>query len=201
MAGDPHNLRRYSDGQKTCFDEALGEIQAGSKRGHWIWYMIPTPPFVVDGVEKGSPQNVEYALRTDDQARAVLSFEADGVNLRQNYVAIMKAILEQLRAGKTALGLLGEMDEPKLVSSAELFERITRDGVDDELNAICKDILKLANVGADALKSTSILSSSQESSLPDIAAKDSANPCDSLFVNHGRGSTNQTTKKECCCVC
>ena len=34
---DPFNLRRFSDEQIDCFDQALGEIQSGKKRGHWIW--------------------------------------------------------------------------------------------------------------------------------------------------------------------
>eukprot|EP00295_Goniomonas_pacifica_P016561 CAMPEP_0175866752 /NCGR_PEP_ID=MMETSP0107_2-20121207/34402_1 /TAXON_ID=195067 ORGANISM="Goniomonas pacifica, Strain CCMP1869" /NCGR_SAMPLE_ID=MMETSP0107_2 /ASSEMBLY_ACC=CAM_ASM_000203 /LENGTH=44 /DNA_ID= /DNA_START= /DNA_END= /DNA_ORIENTATION= len=37
--------------------------------------------------------NRHYALRSDDEVRAFLTFpEQDGVNLRRNYVAIMHAI-------------------------------------------------------------------------------------------------------------
>merc|ERR1712232_329365 len=59
---DPHDLRRYTKEQQYGFADALNEIRSGEKTGHWIWYTIPTPPYIVDGIERGSHQNKKYAL-------------------------------------------------------------------------------------------------------------------------------------------
>eukprot|EP00292_Cryptomonas_paramecium_P025792 CAMPEP_0113724624 /NCGR_PEP_ID=MMETSP0038_2-20120614/39202_1 /TAXON_ID=2898 /ORGANISM="Cryptomonas paramecium" /LENGTH=71 /DNA_ID=CAMNT_0000654585 /DNA_START=101 /DNA_END=313 /DNA_ORIENTATION=+ /assembly_acc=CAM_ASM_000170 len=70
-----------------------------------MWYVIPTPPFVVNGEERGSWTNQEYALRDLPPhrlqgfraARAYLAFpESGGVSLRRNYLEMMLAIAEQL---------------------------------------------------------------------------------------------------------
>lgn len=105
--------------------------------------MIPTPPHIVNGIEKGSSQNRKFALRSDEEAKAFLAFEADGVNLRSNYLKIMGVVRDQLQTGKTACSLIGNFDEPKLVSSVQLFERVTSDGTDEELNAVLRDVRQL----------------------------------------------------------
>jgi uncharacterized protein (DUF1810 family) len=156
MMDDPFDLRsRFVAEQKIVFAGALAEIKAGSKDSHWMWYVIPTPPFVMGGIERGSQMNREYALRDPppralegfQAARAYLDFpEEDGVNLRQNLCDIFVAIAQQLELGKSALSLMGGMDEPKLKSAAKLFECVTRPpaGVgegDAEVNALCRRIL------------------------------------------------------------
>ena len=45
-------------------------------------------------------------------------FEADGVNLRDNYLGLMRAIREKLKEGCEVTQLMGMVDEPKLRSSA-----------------------------------------------------------------------------------
>ena len=61
---DPFNLRaRYVEKQRTVFARALSEIRAGSKGSHWMWYVIPTPPFVMDGIERGRCVRVGMAGR------------------------------------------------------------------------------------------------------------------------------------------
>ncbi|CAK9038766.1 unnamed protein product [Durusdinium trenchii] len=98
-----------------------------------MWFVIPTPPHIVNGVERGSSMNRKFALR-DEEAKAFLSFEADGVNLRENYLKIMTAVRDQLKAGRAVASLMGTFDAPKLTSSVALFERMTCDGSDDELH-------------------------------------------------------------------
>lgn len=140
---DPYNLRRFTKKQKTHFQQALHEVQVGRKKGHWIWYMIPTPPFLREGVELGSPRNQSFSLRSDGEVVAYLQFESHGVNLRNNYFEIMSAVRDQLRKGRSARSIFGEGDTSKVVNSATLFERVTREGVDDpELNMILAEILQ-----------------------------------------------------------
>jgi uncharacterized protein (DUF1810 family) len=137
--------RRFCATQRKDFDRALREINAGRKCGCWSWYIFVTHPYVVNGEERGSDTNQDYALRDlhpnrlrgDDAARAYLRFAADGVNLRANYVLIMTAVAEQLEQGVDPITLVGFLDNPKLRSSLRLFERVTRDGLDEEVNTVC----------------------------------------------------------------
>ena len=155
--GDPFDLRsRFVEEQKIVFARALSEIKAGSKDSHWMWYVIPTPPFVLGGVERGSGQNREYALRDPpprelegfQAARAYLDFpEEDKVSLRRNLRDIFVAIAQQLEQGKSACSLLGRIDAAKLLSSVRLFYTVTeetKDGqtrADAEIHGICCRIL------------------------------------------------------------
>merc|ERR1719188_338046 len=103
MSHDPHNLQRFTQLQEQHFEDALQEIRNGQKRGHWSWFILPTPPYVVNGREVGSPMNREFALRSDEEGIAYLRFRDGSVNLRQNYFDIMVSIRDQLRAGNPAL--------------------------------------------------------------------------------------------------
>lgn len=118
--------------------------------------MIPTPPFVLGGRERGSSQNREFALRDGPHAlegfqaaSAYLRFPADsdnGVNLRDNLVEILDAVASQLERGLSAMKLMGPLDEPKLRSAAKLFERVSRPDARDfapdaEVNAVCRRVL------------------------------------------------------------
>ena len=37
-----------------------------------MWFMIPTPPYLVDGVERGSARNRRFALRSEEEVRDYL---------------------------------------------------------------------------------------------------------------------------------
>ena len=125
-----------------------------------MWYVIPTPPFVLGGRERGSSQNREFALRDGPHAlegfqaaSAYLRFPADsdnGVNLRDNLVEILDAVASQLERGLSAMKLMGPLDEPKLRSAAKLFEHVSRPDAhcfapDAEVNAVCRRVLSAMN--------------------------------------------------------
>lgn len=135
-------LRRFTVPQKSTYARAMREISRGEKESCWMWFMIPTPPYVVDGLERGSARNRRFALRSDEEVREYLRFEADGVNLRDNYLGLMRAIVEQLQKGRKVVQLLGGIDEPKLRSSVKLFERAARD-MDAELHGVLLQLLGL----------------------------------------------------------
>jgi uncharacterized protein (DUF1810 family) len=144
---DPFLIReRFCVKQKQDFDGALREIKAGQKRSCWSWWIFPVGPWVVNGRERGSGTNKEYALRdqppnhlrADDAVHAYLRFpETHGVNLRANYITIMHEVALQIEGGISCGSLVGRLDEPKLRSSLKLFERVTRRGFDDEVNETC----------------------------------------------------------------
>lgn len=142
--GDPFNLYRFVDAQSEngTFSRALREIHAGRKSSCWMWFVIPSPPYMKNNIEHGSSTNCKYAIRSEQEGKAYLNYEADGVDLRSNYFAILSAVCEHLIAGKAARSVIGGFDEPKLASSIIFFERITRNE-DNELNSL---LLKLAGL-------------------------------------------------------
>ena len=159
-ADDPFGLRtKFVTPQRRLFAKALAEIQEGHKKSHWSWYCFPNAPYIVDGKEAGSAKAKRFALRDapkshcgDEAARAFLKLptvedvQHKGpktitvkVNLRENLLRMYEAIATQLeKPGVTLVGLVGFLDDPKLRSSLRLFERISRGGFDDEINAVCR---------------------------------------------------------------
>ena len=149
---DPYRLNRFVRTHKIHFDAALREIDAGAKRSCWSWYIFPTAPWVVGGVERGSMTNQRYALRDhapnthkgDDAARAYLRHDKtdDGVHLRENLLLIVRSVTKQVaEKGIKPLELVGFLDDPKMRSSLKLFERVSR-GFDEEVNGACLECLK-----------------------------------------------------------
>lgn len=151
---DPYRLKsRFIKQSRLHFREALTEIQAGRKASCWSWYFFPVAPWVVNGVERGSYINQEYCLRDlppntkvgYDACRAYLRFPTtNGVNLRQNYIDIIKAVGDSLERGVSPVSLVGFLDEPKLRSSLRLFEKVSRqDNFDPECHAVVARAMKL----------------------------------------------------------
>jgi len=150
---DPFNLRRFITRQSFDFSRALREIKRGRKSSCWMWYILPTAPWVVKGQERGSYTNRQYALRDVDNklsgekaSRAYLQRPTEnGVNLRDNYTEIMAEIAKKLESGLTSVQLMGCLDAPKLKSSAEVFERASGSEGLSKLNAICKRVIAAMN--------------------------------------------------------
>ncbi len=40
MPSDPYNLARFLKAQENVFTYALGELQGGQKRSHWMWFKL-----------------------------------------------------------------------------------------------------------------------------------------------------------------
>jgi uncharacterized protein (DUF1810 family) len=142
---DPHGIYdRFIQSHALDFKTALREINEGEKQGCWIWFMLPTSPYVVNGEERGSEMNRLYALRGDNAVAAFLTFETvDGVNLRKNYIGLLKAIRRQQQMGNTLRWMFGSVDDSKAISSFQLFERVGRDMGDEELYNLCRQVLDL----------------------------------------------------------
>ena len=170
---DPYNLSsRYCAEQEHDFSRALSEIRNGQKRSCWMWYCLPTAPWVVNGTERGSSINKRYALRDlsphnhrgTDAARAYLRYidQDKGVNLRTNYLALVIAIAEQLEKGISNCQLMGILDAPKLVSSLELFQSVSCDGFDDDVYNACTSALVVLKRVEGAASSRSSAKTSKE---------------------------------------
>ena len=123
MTRDDASLDRFHRAQEqpyAGYADALRELQAGAKRSHWIWYILPQ----LSGL--GSSEMArEFGIRGRAEAEAYLRDEA----LRERLMAIMSAIATHVAPpGSTPLSsLLGsEIDARKLVSSLTLFENVAR---------------------------------------------------------------------------
>lgn len=75
--------------------------------------------------------------------------QGNGVDLKQNYLTMMKAVSTQLEAGKSSVELVGMLDDPKLRSSVRLFEKVSRDGYDEEVHTVCVHTLAALKEDAD----------------------------------------------------
>ncbi|MGC8509953.1 MAG: DUF1810 domain-containing protein [Acidimicrobiales bacterium] len=102
-------LQRFVDAQSDTFDQALRELQAGRKVGHWIWWVLPQ----LRGL--GSSANSDYYGIADlAEAREYLAHPLLGPRLR----AAVSAVLEHATLGAAAV--LGS-DVVKLRSCVTLF--------------------------------------------------------------------------------
>jgi uncharacterized protein (DUF1810 family) len=117
------DLDRFKSAQARSgdgFNTALGELQAGRKRSHWIWYIFPQ----LAGLGS-SAMAVRYGLQSVAEA---MEYLRDAM-LRGRLLALTNALVTQLQGRPApALGeLMGsEIDALKLVSSMTLFREVAR---------------------------------------------------------------------------
>jgi uncharacterized protein (DUF1810 family) len=110
---DPFDLQRFVAAQSNgVYERALGEVRAGRKQSHWIWFVFPQ----VAGLGS-SAMAQRFAIGSLDEARAYLAHPVLGPRL----VACARAVLAI--EGRTALEVFGHPDDLKLRSSLTLFER------------------------------------------------------------------------------
>ncbi len=115
MSDDPFHLQRFVDAQEDAaiYARALGELRAGRKQGHWIWFVFPQ----IAGLGS-SPMSVAYAIRSLEEARAYLEHPVLGPRLRESTEALLAAA-----PGTSAEAILGGIDAIKVRSSMTLFSR------------------------------------------------------------------------------
>jgi uncharacterized protein (DUF1810 family) len=102
------------DGAVGGFASALAELEAGAKRGHWIWYVFPQ----LAGLGH-SHMSRTFALRDPGEA---IAYARDS-ELRARLLAISAVVAARLREGIALTTLMGgQIDALKLVSSLTLFE-------------------------------------------------------------------------------
>jgi len=108
--GDPFNLRRFVEAQSNDFGQALSELRAGKKRGHWIWYIFPQ----VRGLGTSSMSH-SYGIASLAEAKAYLAHPVLGPRLSECVAAIA------LHEGQSAEQILGSLDAMKFRSCLTLF--------------------------------------------------------------------------------
>jgi len=111
---DPYDLQRFVMAQDAArsYDRAVGELRAGRKTGHWMWYVFPQ----IAGLGQ-SPTSRMYAIGSLEEARAYLAHPELGARLAE-----CAGILAG-HQGPTAEQIFGALDALKLRSSMTLFAR------------------------------------------------------------------------------
>ena len=110
------DLERFVTAQQDIYERALGELKAGDKRSHWMWFVFPQ--FAGLGF---SEMSVRYAIKSLDEARAYLAHPVLGPRLAECAQALLGV------EGRSAERILGYPDDLKLRSSMTLFARAADD--------------------------------------------------------------------------
>lgn len=113
---DPHKLERFVDAQSTVYEQVLGELRAGRKHSHWIWFIFPQ----IAGLGYSSTARF-YAIQSLDEAQAFLQHPVLGQRLRE-CTAIVNAI-----EGRSINAIFGSPDDLKFRSSMTLFAQASED--------------------------------------------------------------------------
>ena len=107
------NLSRFLDAQEPVYAHALAELQAGQKRTHWIWFVLPQ----LRGLGHSSNATY-YGIENAEEAAAYLTHPVLGARLRESVVAILA------HREKTAREILGVPDDQKFRSCLTLFREV-----------------------------------------------------------------------------
>lgn len=114
------DLSRYLEAQEQTYEEALLEVKAGQKTGHWMWFIFPQLAGL--GFSEASRY---YAIKNIEEAKAYLEHPVLGKRLKE----ITKVLLEI----ETANGrlIIGSPDDLKLHSCMTLFAIAYEDNPDN----------------------------------------------------------------------
>jgi uncharacterized protein (DUF1810 family) len=108
---DPFDLARFVSAQAGVIDRALGELRAGRKRTHWIWFVFPQLKSL------GRSQTAQfYGIASLDEAKAYLQHPMLGPRLEAAVSAVNDSHAPSLNA------LFGSPDDLKFRSSMTLFD-------------------------------------------------------------------------------
>lgn len=111
--GDPFDLQRFVDAQRTTFAQARAELLAGRKESHWMWFIFPQ----LEGLGRSETAQY-YAIRSLDEARAYLEHPILGPRLVE-----CTEIVNRIE-GKSAYDIFGTPDDLKFRSSMTLFAQV-----------------------------------------------------------------------------
>ena len=113
MTDDPYRLGRFVSAQDSGYgyDAVLGELRAGEKVSHWMWYVFPQ----IRGLGSSSMAQ-QYAIGSLDEARAYLAHPVLSARLRDAIDALLGV------EGRGIDRILGSIDAMKLRSSMTLFD-------------------------------------------------------------------------------
>ena len=104
------SLERFVAAQDPVWPDVVGELRAGRKRSHWMWFVFPQ----IAGLGR-SAMAQHYALASVAEAADYLDHPVLGPRLREATQLVLA------HAGQPAEAILGGIDATKLRSSMTLF--------------------------------------------------------------------------------
>lgn len=130
MTNDKYNLQRFIEAQEAygIYDIAVGELERGRKRSHWIWFVFP----LMKGLGYSYNSNF-YGITCREEAVAYLKNESLNERLRK----VCCILLEQVRRGKSVMKILGGIDSYKVCSCLTLFDAVSPNDIFAECLAVC----------------------------------------------------------------
>jgi uncharacterized protein (DUF1810 family) len=113
---DGFDLGRFEAAQKPLMERVLGDLRAGEKRSHWMWFIFPQ----LAGLGH-SPMAQRFAIASLDEARAYLAHGVLGPRL------IECTDLVNTVEGRSIHAIFGSPDDMKFRSSMTLFAKAPSD--------------------------------------------------------------------------
>jgi len=108
-----YDFDRFTSAQNPVYETVLGELRAGRKSSHWMWFIFPQ----IAGLGR-SQKSMFYAMSDRAEAAAYLAHPVLGPRLAEcTQLAIA-------HAAKGAQSLFGQPDDLKFQSSISLFSRV-----------------------------------------------------------------------------
>lgn len=105
------DLSRFVSAQEGTYAQALAELKAGNKTGHWIWWVFPQ----LAGLGQSATAQ-RYGLAGIEEATAYAAHPVLGPRLKQ--------AVDAMRPHGDPVAVLGELDATKLRSCLTLFDRV-----------------------------------------------------------------------------
>jgi uncharacterized protein (DUF1810 family) len=106
----PFDLDRFTGAQQSAYRAILGELQAGRKTSHWMWFIFPQ----LKDLGRSETSRF-YGIASLEEARAYLAHPVLGARLRECTAAVNR------HAGTRADEIFGNVDALKFRSSMTLF--------------------------------------------------------------------------------
>ena len=113
---DEYNLQRFLDAQDQVYDEVIGELRAGRKSSHWMWFIFPQ----ITGLGH-SGMAEKFAITSLEEAKAYLQHPVLGPRLKECTQLVLNV------EGHSAEQIFGYPDNLKFRSCLTLLMAATTD--------------------------------------------------------------------------
>jgi len=110
---DSINLSRFVDAQRPVINQVMGELRAGRKTSHWMWFVFPQ----LKGLGR-SETAMRFGITNMEEARAYLAHPVLGPRLDE----CVQTLLEH--GNLSASQIFGSPDDLKLHSCLTLFNEV-----------------------------------------------------------------------------
>jgi uncharacterized protein (DUF1810 family) len=109
-SNDPFDLQRFLQAQNPVYNQVCGELRAGAKLGHWMWFIFPQ----LRGLGS-SPTAMAFGMSSSQEAQAYLQHPILGPRIRE-CTRLVNAV-----QGRSIHQIFGYPDDLKFHSSMTLF--------------------------------------------------------------------------------